>query len=795
MTRPVVPLLSGIIFGALISKNFNLFYSQSVYLVPFFAIALLILCLKGEFPSLKIFLTLFVLGLLLGHRCCPSPPPANFPKGKTTISGNVIKVKANYTDTVTLGSLYLWQNSVKSKLEGKILVSLHGKARGRVKRGDKIKITVNLKPFKKNKIPATYSYVDSFKKQGILRRGSTSKLIYIKKSPCPYFKFIKYFRNKIQKFINTRYQVYSNFMESVLLGKRGKQGVSGENLKKTGTYHIVAISALHFGFVAWIFICFFQSLLRLIPNILFFPLSRIVKPKTIAYLFTIPCLFVFGDIVGWRSSTLRAFIMILTYLLCEILEVYSSLSERLIISAIILLIIFPKALFSVGFFMSYTTVLFIGITVEFSFVKKNYLSSGTQLKEEGIWRLFLERRPLKAADYIDLINVFSANLNLRIREVLSSTWRETVKLAVDSFAISTVVGIVWIPISAYFFNRVSLISPLSNFILLPIFSGFMFFTAISVVLHCINPSLAVFTIRIAEKINKVMFDTTGVLSGIPNASIWVPSIPLWVLVSFLFIFYLWLVIERYTEKPKVLTRVSICVLLIILSVKIFSFGKASINNREKIEFFRSRGMDLVLINSGNKNSLIFDGNPGFNDTFVVGNLAPSLLNRDTQHLDSIIIPYFKMKQLKHIKKINEIFNVNRAVFFGIFSSLEREMLKGTARELCFIPLHGDAKLFSDNLSCRITSKNITICYKSKEGENFLFYYGDFKKNAELWKEKDPVGVKISKVFWKRNLSAILKPAIKVIVFPKSYKRYGRIFQNINTINMYKEKWFSYQFGL
>jgi len=134
----------------------------------------------------------------------------------------------------------------------------------------------------------------------------------------------------------------SGIMKAILLGDRSHIPKHVRELfVKTGTAHILAISGLHVGVVAMMFLVFVKLL----------PMNRGAQ-----YALTILLLIGYASITGGRPSVMRATIMTIVFLLSMILERDSDQCNTISFTAFILLLMNPFNLFDIGFQLSFVCV-------------------------------------------------------------------------------------------------------------------------------------------------------------------------------------------------------------------------------------------------------------------------------------------------------------------------------------------------------------------------------------------------------------------------------------------------------
>ena len=157
---------------------------------------------------------------------------------------------------------------------------------------------------------------------------------------------------------NSEEEKYPGFVYALLMGDRSLLRLDQVRLfKETGTMHLFAVSGLHVGIVY--LICSF--ILRSIFT------HRIIW-ITGSLLFVL----VYVGLVGYADSACRAFIMISMWQFTKLLYKKGNPVSALYWASIILLIITPHSIFSLGFQLSFTVVLNILFCLDKSFVVKKF---------------------------------------------------------------------------------------------------------------------------------------------------------------------------------------------------------------------------------------------------------------------------------------------------------------------------------------------------------------------------------------------------------------------------------------
>lgn len=252
---------------------------------------------------------------------------------KMTFTLDVRQVRANWG----------WQ-----KKKGKILVNIFGGLDAAY--GDYIMLEGKLHQ------PYNFSAERNFSYRNYLSRRDVYFILSVKKNAevqvldnnrGNYFRSLSLkLRNKLRSVLSENLsENESGIMSAVLLGDRS--GISKPIralFVQTGTAHILAISGLHIGIVAALFLVF----VKLIPA------GRRGQLGIVIFL-----LISYAFLTGGRPSVIRATIMTVVFLASLIVEKEFDAFNTLCLAAAIILVINPLNLFDVGFQLSFTCVLSI----------------------------------------------------------------------------------------------------------------------------------------------------------------------------------------------------------------------------------------------------------------------------------------------------------------------------------------------------------------------------------------------------------------------------------------------------
>lgn len=210
------------------------------------------------------------------------------------------------------------------------------------------KMKQNLKP----KNPFTFNYANFLKDKGIYAQ------IQLKKSEITARKMgkstLKGWTEKLRNTIilklkeNNLTQDELAIIEALLLGKRTSiRKELNMGYQNAGASHILAVSGLHVGII------------MILLSLLLHPLTYFKKGKVIKAVAVVLLLWIFAIIAGLSASVVRATTMFSFLMLAHVLNRETNTINTLFLSYFFLLIVNPFWLFQVGFQLSYAAVFFI----------------------------------------------------------------------------------------------------------------------------------------------------------------------------------------------------------------------------------------------------------------------------------------------------------------------------------------------------------------------------------------------------------------------------------------------------
>ena len=437
MRRPVIPLLialiSGITVGSLVSIPGTL---MLVALLATLA-ALLFSVAAGRKGSAAfcLLISLFLLGILninfyLHPYCSRDDITLHAGKEKLTVEGLVCsppRVSRDKTNLV-ISSTRIIRDGSATPVRGKVLLSVKN-SNNLFKYGNYIRARVKLKEPHNFNNPGGFDYKRYLLYRGIRLRGYVSRpsdIVIMRESAGNYFKTrIERYRSRLRGLIlENAPSPEGGILQALILGEKGRipEDIT-DKFNRAGVSHILAISGLHVGIIAFLSLIIIRTIMKSSEYLLL--RFNIFK---VSALFAVIPIIGYAFIAGLRISTIRATIMILCFLIALLAGRGRDLLNILAFAAFAILIISPASLFDVSFQLSFVAVASIILITP---TLGSMIPKGTG---DGIFR--------KGITSIILFTIVS---------------------------LSAMIGTY--PLIALYFNRVSTIALLSNLFIIPI-TGF-----------------------------------------------------------------------------------------------------------------------------------------------------------------------------------------------------------------------------------------------------------------------------------------------------------------------------------
>ena len=377
----------------------------------------------------------------------------------------------------------------------------------------------------------------------------------------------KYLRNRIAK----RCGKYSGFIKAILIAERDDLSDERTILGNAGLSHLLAVSGLHVAIIALIIYAILNSLL---PG------------RFISRIIAIFVLLFYAAICQFAPSVTRAVIMISLYFVSKLLSRKTDIINILSISLLLITIIQPNQLFSIGLQMSFAAVLTLA--------------------------LFIPRIPL--------IKLPESNQFLRS---LISILNGTILIMLSSAVLSLFLA----PLTIYYFNQFNLNGIFANIIGIPIISLILSLAIVVISVPDLWGILAIYQ-HSFHFILDIFYGWSNFTAKLILNWKFV-SINLWQV----FLIYILLCLIFHKRSKYYLRLISL-----IAIISIFWINPAG--KRFIITYFDCGLGDLMLIESSSGANILIDSGPTDNEGGHFNNSAlPYLKNKGISTLDYVIITH------------------------------------------------------------------------------------------------------------------------------------------------------------
>ncbi len=311
-------------------------------------------------------------------------------------------------------------------------------------------------------------------------------------------------------------------LRAILLGYRNDlKGEMRDLFASVGTLHIFAISGLHVGIVC---------------SLIVFVLSILTIPRTHWVLLLAPLLIAYTFATGARPSAIRACIMAILYFGAPLVWRKADSISTVSLAAIIILAISPQQLFQIGFIYSFIVV--IGLIILFPIIYHGLniimcrLHIFKRVGEQTVAPLFWKKDEFQIQDETQLI--------IKIRKFAH--------YIVSLLALSCSAWLASVPITAYFFGRISPIALVANIIVIPLAFLVVVTGALSLIFgSCLNIMSDIFN-HANLLIIYILVNIMQLLAKIPGAFFEIENVPLWTV--FLWYAVVLVIVYLYNKRNR-----------------------------------------------------------------------------------------------------------------------------------------------------------------------------------------------------------------------------------------------------
>lgn len=412
-----------------------------------------------------------------------------------------------------------------------------------------------------------------------------------------------------------------------------------------------------------------------------------ITTRNVSNIITIIFIIFFMFISGCSASVVRAAIMAIIAIFSEIISRKSNTYASIAVSALIILIYNPFTVYDMGFVLSFLGTL--GIVL---------LSS-------------------------KINNCFKVTNNLA-------------KIIVETISVTLAAQIVLLPIMWKFFNTISIISLLTNLIIVPITGVITIFGIMMYFIGLIYlPVARLFSYSIYVLIEFII-KVSSLCANVPFAQI-ILATPSWIVIL---IYYL-IVYKFFWKNNRKFINVIIS-LLIVFEI----FSVCFPNSYTSVNMVDVGQGDCIYIETRNRKRILIDCGGSENSDYDVGEkvLVPYILDKGTKTIDCVIITHMHEDHVEGIIRVIEDLNVKQIILGvqPVKSNLYEELLiVATKRKVPVKIVSAGDTVCIDNIKFEIIYpeekleisndlNNNSLVMKAKIDDVTLLFTGDIEKEAE-----------------------------------------------------------------
>ena len=616
-TRPAFKLAILFIIGLIAGNYLNISPSVLFFILfALFIVTIVSLCVKVSLLNFVFIIAVIFAGILryeLATQVFPPKHIINFldTNKSLTIVGKVVGFPHQRKNRIEV------EVKVKELISQTEPISTCGKILVRLWRltllpdyGDQLQITGNIQQPRGERNPGDFNYKKFLAANGIygILNVSKSENVVIRPSnqkSIPYFVYV--IKRRFYHSLNSLHQGQAQaLIKGLLLGERGEISLElKEAFARCGVIHALAISGLHIGYIGIIFFVLF-SLLRF--N---------YQARLIAVLISI---FFYDLLIGFEPPIVRASLMMGIFLIGKLIQRPTDMLNVISTAAIIILLVNPQELFQASFQLSFGAIISI---------------------------VYLYQRLRIIFDKWSVFNKLTQN---KIGEYLGALFLVTLAAQLGT-----------LPITAYYFGRISIIAFALNLLVIPLVGivialGFatLIFSLISMPVAQLyantNSIFLQFLIRIVENGSDIKF-TSFDISKIGLVTI------------LIYYFMLWCIINLDKKFYRKILLYS------VLTISILSLWKPIFRSHRwmQVIFFDVGQGDAALITFPDGKNLLIDAGPKLED-FDAGEffILPYLKRERINRLNAVVLSHADNDHIGGMPSIFRKLRVDKVYDSGLF---------------------------------------------------------------------------------------------------------------------------------
>ncbi len=486
---------------------------------------------------------------------------------------------------------------------GRVRLSMNGRPPADLEPGQRFMARAKLSHPRNFNTPGTFDFRQHLARQSIWITGwmrSPAEIIKIMETrDPPLWEKLKYmpeiFRYRVSRFLNKLPMNWQNkaLYKALLIGDKSELSAETlENFKKTGSYHLLAISGMHIGLLAFLITAAFGVLLKRSPWLLLH-----LNVKKIALSATLVPLICYALITGMQPPVVRALIMTIVFIAAIFLNRQWSIPTNIAIAALLILLWNPASLYSISFQLSFAAV----SAIAFFFPRiKPYLLTSSPAPH------------------------FS-RLDIRLKR-----W------VLASLAISIAAMIGTAPLLLYYFNRISLVSPISTLLVAPLLCLWTLPCGlIALLLMPLSPELAQQVLQAGAAGLTATMIFIEFLSRWDYIDLWLPKPSITEIICYSVL----IASTFYWRRHRIAVSLTVIAAFLLVALPVSTSIQKRLSSETTVTVLDVGSGSSTLLELPNGYTILIDGGGPRSDRFNVGEwiIAPFLWQKKISTLDALII--------------------------------------------------------------------------------------------------------------------------------------------------------------
>lgn len=578
--------------------------------------------------------------------------------------------------------------------------------------GDLLEMKIKLRRPKQFQNKGAFQYADYRERtgwSGVANLSNLDQITKVGEDGNQVIKRIYRWRDEIRRrTLNTFEPTTGAVLMALVIGETGYlPDAVREDFAASGTAHLLAVSGAHLAFVSLFVFGLARFLLLRLPEGILLRLTLWKIPSQWAALLTAIAVILYTLLAGAKMGTLRALTMILVYLLSIWMGRNRDATTALALACLLIIAFEPRAIFEISFQLSFLSVLFIILILEW----RRERSDTDDLDPPEKKPCFYQK-------------VFSG-ASLMMQSTLGAT-------------LGT------LPLSLYYFHQFSWVGLFSNLIVLPFVGWFIIPMSLLAALSALLFSRGFPFYEVHEQLLSVFLELISFFAKQPGAGFHFASPPLLLIVLYYIVFLAIFILKKRCNTGRLLLGASLCFGFLFF----FRGGIRSLPSHTRITFLDVGQGDASVIEFSNGQTMLIDGGSEMAGKFAI---APYLWEHRIGTINILLATHPQFDHMGGLPYLIRTFNIgeiwsngrqNKADHYQNFlktlrsKGLNQRIVNNQSPPITI----ADCKLFflnpeGDELSGELESNNNSVVLRlscSSQGKKsmaFLFT-GDIEAEAE-----------------------------------------------------------------